>query len=298
MAQEKRGTEEKRRTMAYRVLRYTPNLVRDEWLNIGIVLEDERGGRREVRLIEEPGEIARVRRLHPQADESFLRNLNSNLEMYLRRGKEGSGRADGSAGEDVHRDVGTPAKTNGDLLLKKLDDTLSNLVQFSPQRGVMADDFDVELDRLYRDYVALPRGSARGGVFENTRAWIRSKLSDVFRRQRILGKMEKGVRVEEFTQPGDPFRIDYGYRYNGTRGFVHAVSLGRDPAQAKVLAYTAECIRARMPKTEFNAITEVPISGDNPRHQFVSRLFEEQKISLVPLNRIERFAEELRPRLN
>ena len=289
--------EEKRRTMAYRVLRYTPNLVRDEWLNIGIILEDERNGRREVRLIEETGEIARVRRLHPQADASFLRHLHSHLEGYLRRGSE-TGRTAERAGSGGAQAAASPPKSNGDLLLQKLDDSLSNLVQFSPQRGVLAEDFDVELDRLYREYVALPRGSARGGVIENTRAWIRSKLSDVFRRQRILGKMEKGVRVEEFTQPGDPFRIDYGYRYNGTRGFVHAVSLGRDPVQAKVLAYTAECIRARMPKTEFNAITEIPISAENPRHQFVARLFEEQRITLVPLNRIERFAEELRPRLN
>src|SRR5579862_1100024 len=276
--------EEKRRTMSYRVLRYTPNLVRDEWVNIGIILEDDRAGRREARLIEEPGEIARVRRLHPQADEDLLRNLSGNLEIYLRRdgGVQGEGKQGG----------------NGDQLMQKLDDTLSNVVQFSPQRGLLGEDFDVELDRLYRDHVALPRGAVRGGFLENTRAWIRARLSDVFRRHRILGKMEKGVRVEEFTQPGDPFRLDYGYRYNGTRGFVHAVSLGRDPAQAKVLAYTAESIRARLPKTEFNAITEIPISLDNPRHQFVARLFEEQKISLVPLNRVERFAEDLRPRLN
>jgi hypothetical protein len=277
--------EQKHKAMSYRVLRYTPNLIRDEWVNIGIILEDDRGGRREARLIEEPGEIARVRRLHPQADENLLRNLSGNLEMYLHRAAGASGEGQSSAG-------------NGDQLLQKLDDTLSNVVQFSPQRGLLGEDFDVELDRLYRDHVALPRGAVRGGFLENTRAWIRARLSDVFRRHRILNKMEKGVRVEEFTQPGDPFRLDYGYRYNGTRGFVHAVSLGRDPAQAKVLAYTAESIRARLAKTEFSAITEIPISLDNPRHQFVARLFEEQKISLVPLNRVERFAEDLRPRLN
>jgi hypothetical protein len=100
--------------------------------------------------------------------------------------------------------------------------------------------------------VALPPRAGRGAaILENTRAWIRMKLSDVFRRHRILTKMEKGVRADQFTQPGDPMRIDYGYRYNGTRGYVQALSLSRDPAQAKVLAYTAECVRVRYANSEF-----------------------------------------------
>ena len=32
-------------------------------------------------------------------------------------------------------------------------------------------------------------------------------------------KLERGVRVEQFTQPGDPMRLDYPYRYSGTRGY-------------------------------------------------------------------------------
>ncbi len=103
--------------------------------------------------------------------------------------------------------------------------------------------------------------------------------------------------MEDYTQPGDPLRLDFAYRYNGTRGFLHAVALGRDPAQAKVLAYTAECIRARAAQTEFTAITEVEAASGNPRHQFMTRLFEEQRIAVVPLHRIEKFAETLRPRL-
>ena len=180
--------------------------------------------------------------------------------------------------------------------LEKLDQTLSNVLQLSPQRGLLADDFDTELERLFHDHVASPP-SARGGIVENTRAWIRARLNDVFRRHRILAKFQRSVRVEEFTQPGDPLHLDYAYRYNGTRGYIHTVALGRDPSQAKVLAYTAECIRARAANSEFTAITEVEPARENPRHQFIARLLEEQRISLVPLNRIEKFADDLRPRL-
>jgi len=268
------------RELHYRVIRYMPNLVRDEWVNIGVLLEElygaGGGARREARWIDEPAEFARVRRLHPAADEALLRALAADFDTRL----HGAG-GNGGPGE----------------YLRRLEDSLSNAVQFAPQKAVLAEDFDTELERLYQAQVSPPRG-ARGGLLENTRAWIRARLSDVFRRRGILKKMEKSVRVEEFTQPGDPLRIDYSYRSNGTRGFLHAISLARDPAQAKVLAYTAECIRARVAKTEFTAVLEMEPARENMRHQFVARLFEEQRIAMVPLNRIEKFAEELRVRVN
>jgi hypothetical protein len=265
--------EENRNTLRYRVLRYTPNLVRDEWVNVGVVLEeiDSAASRRAARFIEEDAEIARVRRLHPGADESLLRALAADFDARLR--------SPGAASD-----------------LEKLDQTLSNVLQFSPARALLAEDFDAELERLYREHVARPP-SRRGGIVESTREWIRARLHDVFYRRGILGKLEHGVRVEEFTQPGDTMRIAYGYRYNGTRGYLQPVALNRDSTQAKVLAYTAEQIRRQVAKAEFAAITEIEPEPGNRRHEFVSRLFEAQAISIVPLSRIERFAEELGSRL-
>jgi hypothetical protein len=57
---------------AYRILRYTPKLVRDEWVNIGVLLFTPETGERRLRLIEEQEEFNRVRRLHPQTDEALL----------------------------------------------------------------------------------------------------------------------------------------------------------------------------------------------------------------------------------
>jgi hypothetical protein len=284
------------------VIRYTPNVVRDEWVNIGVILDGpaspigavDGGGaadgslvghsRRQARLIETDGEMARVRRLHPGADIALLRSLGPEFEARLSGNGNGSSHDPGAA----------------DAYLRRLEDSLSNALQFSPQKAVLAEDFDAELERLYQTQVSPPRG-ARGGLLENTRAWIHARLRDVFLRRKLNAKSswQKSVPVEEFTQPGDPLKIDYAYRSNGTRGFIEAISLWRDPAQAKVLAYTAECIRARVgTKTEFTAVVEMEPARENPRHQFVSRLFEEQHIALVPLNRIEKFAEELRVRVN
>lgn len=256
----------------YRILRYAPNLVRDEWVNIGVLLEEtepatssDPSTRRSIQIIEEDAEINRVRKLHPAADENFLRALPAEFQARL-----------------------------GDNL-EKLEQTYSNLVQFGPQKAVLAEDFDSELDRLYHEQVALPP-RARGGVVEGARAWIRNKLNDVFRRHRVLGKMERRVKVERFTHPGDPTRIDYAYR-NGVEGFLQSVLLNRDVTQAKVLAYTAEAVRKALPKSEFTAITDADPSASDERHQFIVKLFEDQKIRIVPVGRVELFAEELRRKL-
>jgi hypothetical protein len=274
--------DEQHQTLRYRILRYTPNLVRDEWINIGVLLEevlpasyaiDAPAARRAVRLVDEGSEFNRVRRLHPSADETLLRSLGPEFESRL-----------------------SGSEKQVSEYLAKLDQTLSNILQFSPQRAVLAENFDAEMDRLYREHVAVP-SRTRAGIVESTKDWIRSRLNDIFKRRHILDKLDRGVRVQEYTQPGDPFRIDYAYRYNGTRGYLHAVPLGRDYSSAKVFAYTAGRIRAQSPHVEFTAITEVPPSAENRRHEFIMRLFEDQQISMLPLSRVEAFAESLRPRL-
>jgi hypothetical protein len=84
------------------------------------------------------------------------------------------------------------------------------------------DDFDSELERLFRERVSVPR-TARTGVIETTAQWIRRRIEDVFRRRRLLDLLQRKIRAEEFTGPGDPTRLDYGYRFNGTRGYMQIV---------------------------------------------------------------------------
>jgi Protein of unknown function (DUF3037) len=264
--------EEPKNVYEYRILHYLPNLVRDEWVNVGVLLQESSGARQAMRLIEEPSEFARVRRVHPDADEELLRGLAPEFDARLR----------GSALEVT-------------AYLRKLEQNLSTTLQFSQPRGLLADNFDAELDRLYCEQVTPPVRRA-GGLLQNTRDWMRDKLNDVFRRHRILGKLEHRVRVEGFTQPGDPMRLDYGYQ-NGVRGFIQSVSLRRDLPQAKALAYTAGCIHARDRLAEITAITDTAPDAENPRHVFVEKLFAGQGIRIVAMSQVEGFAEELRQRI-
>jgi DUF3037 family protein len=273
---------------AYHVVRYQPNLIRDEWINIGVLLfipadgpGDWRGpapgekptpGRVRQRWLDEPADLVRLRRVHPAVDEELLLRLPAEFERQF-------------AGREMEAEA----------ILEKFDETLSNAVQLAPRKGLLSRDPDAELDRLFREQVEPLREARRGAVEIRTRSDVRARAADYFRTEKILRLMQRGVRVEEFTAPGDPMRIDFSYHRNGTRGFVHSVALGRDPGQAKLLAYTAGAIRDHMPHSEFLAVTErEPLRG-NPRDQFVSGILDESDITVVPLGELRKWAHEVAP---
>src|SRR5258707_13596261 len=115
--------DEDLQSYAYHVVRYQPNLIRDEWVNIGVLLLDPSSGRVRQRWLEESADFARLRRLHPAADEELLLRLPAELDRQF----AGAGRDGGS-------------------LLEKFDQTLSNAVRLSPRKGLLAGDLDAELE--------------------------------------------------------------------------------------------------------------------------------------------------------
>ena len=273
------------KTLAYRVLRYMPNLVRDEWVNIGVLVFDPESGERRMRLIEEPEEYARVRRLHPRADEELLRALHDDLESRFSTATQlfhGNGSGNGQASADWLK------------LLGKWDETLSNALQLAPQKGVHADDLDAETERLYADHVALQRGAARVGA-PGSRGAIRSYCAQVFKQARLWERLQKSLPAAEFTFSGDPMRIDYGYRRNGTRGFVQTLSVSRAPGDVKSLAYTVERIRSRVAASEFTAVTDVHLLAENERHQFVRETLRDAGVEAVPLEGLAVWTARMRP---
>jgi len=277
--------EENYKTFVAHILRYTSDLVRDEWLNIGILLFDPETGERSIRLIEEEREFARLRRMQPSADEDLIRRMRDHLEDHfetlLQQFREGSS----TAPQDFRK------------LIEKWDGTLSTGLQLSPQKGVHAVDLEQEASRLYSEHVELERGGSRVGA-PGSRATMRSYCSQVWHQARLWERIEKSTRVAEFTFPGDPMRIDYCYRRNGTRGFVQTLSVSRSPMACKEYAYTAQYIAPRAAfKSEFAAITDVPLDNDNLRHRFVRDTLRDAGIEPIPMEGFAVWVAKLKPML-
>jgi hypothetical protein len=266
--------DENLETCGYHVVRYQPNLLRDEWANIGVLLLDPASGRVRQRWLEEAADFARLRRLHPAADEDLLMGLRAEFDRQF-------------AGREL----------DAAALLEKFDETLSNAVQLSPRKGVLARDPDAALERVFREQVEPLREPRRGPAEIRTRNDLRAQAADYFRSEKILRLMDRGVRVAEFTYPGDPMRIDFSYRRNGTRGFVHSVALGRDPGQAKLLAFTADAIRGRLAHAEFLAVTEREPARGNARDTFVTSVLSDKGIPVVPLAGLRKWAHDVAPAL-
>jgi hypothetical protein len=261
------------RPCSYWVVRYLPSLARDEWVNVGVLLYDPGERRLRWQFIEDAAEFTRVRRLHPNADESLLHSLGSYFDTSVAQAAE-------------------PA-----VQLAELEQVWSNVVQLSPSHGILTEDPEGELDRLYQQHVAVPRRPAGLSWVAQTRAALRVRLGELLRAAGLLGRMERRVSVAEFTYPGDPLRLDYAYRYDSRRGFIHTLPLERDAQQAKVLAYTAERIRSRLGACEFAVVTDRTPEPQNARHQFIAGLLAEQAIELVSLERAEPWLGRLRTRL-
>src|SRR5260370_21266774 len=270
----------------YHVLRYTSDLVRDEWVNIGVLLFDPLSGALRLRLVEEEDECARIRRLRRAADEDVLRGFRDHLEdrfatfLGNRRARQDATLA---AGEELQK------------LIEDWNNTLSNGLQLAPQKGVYADDLDVELERLYSEHVASPRKVARVGAPGN-RAMIRSYCSQVWQAAGLWDRIQKSVRVAEFTFPGDPMRIDYSYRRNGTRGYVQTLSVSRAPADCKLYPYTAARIAARAPfASEVAAVTDVPLLPENERPRFVRDTLRDAWIAPPGMDHFATWVPKLKP---
>ena len=125
---------------------------------------------------------------------------------------------------------------------------------------------------------------------------MRLYCSQVFRQARLWDRIEKSVRVAEFTFPGDPMRLDYSYRRNATRVFVQCLSSTRAPADAKLLAYTAERITAKATlKTECAAVTDVALNAENERHRFVRDTLRDAGIEPVAMEGFAVWVAKLKP---
>src|SRR5260370_1988126 len=117
--------------LAYHILRYVPDLVRDEWVNIGVLVFNARTGERRLRLIEEQVEYNRVRRLHPTVDETVLRALRDDLEDRL----------------DPQTDDGPAFSLQ--KILRNCDEALSTTLQIAPPTRVPPHHLYPHLQRPY-----------------------------------------------------------------------------------------------------------------------------------------------------
>ena len=283
-------SQSERRGCEFQLLRYVPDAVRNEYVHIGVILreratEDDSGkvepGKVEVRFTRD---WRRVRCLDPDADTALLEGMESELRRRL-------------------------AEEPGGRLMQILEESLSLNVQMTEPKAYLAESVPAGMEELMRVYVEPPPRERSPRL--SGRAAIQSRMRSEFEHAGVWDLLRKRIAASEYTRPGDPLRIDVGYRPNGIVRMFQAVSLDPGLETAKVLAFSAAALRVGVERVEkaeleLTAVIEpaarVGATEEEPErlelYRFGVETMEEHRIRVLTTSDMGRVAETARRELH
>ncbi len=198
----------------FSLIRYVPDPVKNEFINIGVLLRGE-AGRTDVRFTRD---WSRVRCMDPEADTAMLEALEGEVRQRLNE------------------------------VTGALKDSFSNAVQVTEAKACLAESFATQMEQLMGLYVEAQkrkRETRRTG-----RLGVHAQMRTQFERAGVWDLMQKRIPAARYTRVGDPLRIDCGYRPNGVIRMFQAVSLGGEVEGAKGLALSAADLEAGVQRVE------------------------------------------------
>jgi hypothetical protein len=272
------GTE--RRACEFQLLRYVPDAVRNECVHIGVILREQGNPNLEVRFTRD---WRRVRCLDPDADTELLEGMESELRRRL-------------------------TEDPGGRLMRILEESLSLNVQMTEPKAYLAESLPAGMEELMRLYVEPPPRERTPRL--SGRAAIQARMRSEFEHSGVWDLLRKKIAASEYTRPGDPLRIDVGYRPNGIVRMFHAVSFDPGLEMAKVLAFSAAALRAGVERVEkaeleLTAVIEpaarVGATDEEPErlelYRFGVETMEEHRIRVLTTSDMGRVAETARREL-
>lgn len=262
--------------LGFFLLRYVPDAVKDEFVNVGIVLVGGGvdAGYAGVRFTRD---WRRVLCMDPGADLEWLQALEKDIRMRL---QDAGGRED---------------------ILFRLQDLCSNVIQVSATKGCLGAEPAQELESLAKLYLEAPPIRA-GKRVPGGRQRILAAMRNAFEREGVWKLMRKDIAVESYTHEGDPLKIDCAYRPNGVIKMFHGVALSSDVDSAKVLAFSYPEIEAGIARDEkaglsLTAIVEDGLDRSDEGIRFALAIMERSRIAVAGVSEMPRLAEVARREL-
>ncbi len=259
------------------LVRYVPDVVRGEGLNIGLFLYSPQEDYLDCLFTDD---FRRVRSFHPQADVDLLRELPQHFEDEIR------------AREDQLADF-----------VREMQESYSNMVQVTSPRSCLAVDPQSELQNLFSRYVGTRTAPE---LAQDTRMRIKQRLTNALQRHGVLEHVEKHIPAAQWTGAGDPFTFDYGYRPaeiggkpNGHIKLIHAISLRRDRENesAYKLAHIMVNYVRKRERAELTAVVEALPGPGNETALHSQRILADAQIALQPIAGLDAYAQSIRHEL-
>jgi hypothetical protein len=265
-----------RHQLEFFLLRYVPDAVKDEFVNIGLVMLQSGANGSGFVDVRFTRDWRRVRCLDPGADVEMLQALEREIRGQL-------------------KDVG-----NRERLLHKLEDSYSNLIQLSATKGCLAEDPAREIETLAKLYCEVPKGGVRHAA--SGRQQVLSTMRSAFEQAGVWELLMKGIAVAPYTKAGDPLKFDFGYRVGDSIKIFHAVSLKANVDQAIMLASRYPKIANGIARAEnAQALLTAVVDDDLDRRQdeirFALGALEESSVRVAVAREMPILAEKARVEL-
>jgi hypothetical protein len=264
--------------LEFLILRYVPDQVKEEFVNVGIVMFDpdpQGSGFADVLFTRD---WRRVRCIDPEADLGRLLRMEVDLRTQLR------GVVDkGAVIEDFEKLLG--------------DET----VKSSSRRACLAEDPAAELNLLVKMYCETSTHAAARA--SSGRQRILKAMQMAFEQAGVLGLMQREIAAAKYTAQGDPLKIDFGYKPNGALKMLHAVSLSASLDPAKALAFSFRQMKAGArdlgEELRLTAVVDDGLDSKDKDVQlsFALNAMREAEMEVRPLREIVQLAEEVRVEL-
>lgn len=269
----------------YQLIGYAPHPLREEFVQIGaLIWEDNSDGEGKKQMdLRFTRDWRRVRCFDPDADIALLESMESELRQRLNNDPDGKFR-------------------------RIIEESFCNNLRLSETRAYNPESLLAGIEELMRMYVEPPKRERLPRL--SGRAAIQTKMRAEFEHVGVWDLLRKRIPASDYTRPGDPLRIDAGYRPNGVIRMFHAVSLEPGLDLAKVLAFSAAGLRDGVERLEqasleLTAIVE-PVSKIAGEDQDAERLamyrfgvetMEEAQIRVLTTSDLNRVADTARREL-
>jgi len=198
----------------YTVVRYVPDIIRDEAVNVGVLIKSVEGHRFECRFLPRS---ATVRKLSPKADSALVKNFQQQLTVCAKNNEPL-----GNIGRVIEVDFFDKARAefNGNL-------------QLTMPRAAVGSNIDEVLKHVYQTSVAEPDIGVRAINYINIapfrtreRLWSAFQKRDLLHAKRVKKEMSVRGKHAQWT-------FDLGYE-NGALNVINSLALNATTPEANL----------------------------------------------------------------
>ena len=255
------------------LVRFLPHALRDDFVTVGLLLQEKDGGFADLRFTRDWRMLQCVA---PDVETEWFDMVENEIRARL-----GSLR-------------------RRDDLIHLLDERFGSSLDVAPSKGVLTEDPAKEMEVLAEMYFA-PAGRGERVQSRTGRGAILVTMKKAFADVNVLDLMQRDLDLMKYTGLGDPFRVDFGYRLGGEVKMFHAVSLAVNVDQALALAYRYSRIEAGMRQEQLQAsltaVVDERLVLQEERTEFAIGMLEQNSVRVRGVEEMGAVAEEVRREL-